>query len=143
MHGRYHVCPWLIECSGVSHCAISRFLAGLSSSGCIANKTGRLVHPTVQGNSLFNVMGQKTNREYGPIMLRIVFAHGLPKQEDSMLLYVHRGRTDNPWTCIYMSMGLSGTGSPGRPPPLSHSSCDLSLWSSVLLYVHRDHVKDC
>ena len=30
--------------------------------------------------------------------------------------------------------GLLGTGSPGRPPRLSHSS-----WASMLPYVHRDH----
>ena len=41
---------------------------------------------------------------------------------------------------------LLGTGSPGRPPRLSHSPW--SLWSaalnlnSLLLYIHRDH-KDC
>ena len=54
--------------------------------------------------------------------------------------------------------GLLGTGSPGRSPPpshsswalkfapqvqmatrLSHSSCALRYYSSMLLYVHRDH----
>ena len=39
-----------------------------------------------------------------------------------MLLYIQR------------PCGLLGTGSPGRPPRLSHSS-----WASILLYVHRDH----
>ena len=34
--------------------------------------------------------------------------------------------------------GLLRTGSPGRPPRLSHSSRTLVLHSSMLLYVHRD-----
>ena len=38
--------------------------------------------------------------------------------------------------------GLSGTGSPGRPPRLSHSSWTLRYYGSVLLYVPRDHT-DC
>ena len=45
----------------------------------------------------------------------------------SELLYVHRDCTD------------LGTGSPGQPPRLSHSSWALVKQSSKLLYVHRDH----
>ena len=47
----------------------------------------------------------------------------------SLLLYVHP----------QIPYGLLGTGSPGRPPRLSHGSWALDCSSSMLLYVHRDH----
>ena len=37
---------------------------------------------------------------------------------------------------------LLGIGGPGRPRRLSHSSWALTLFSSMLLYVHSDHIKD-
>ena len=35
--------------------------------------------------------------------------------------------------------GLLGTGSPGRPPRLSHSSWALSVSGSMWLYIHKNH----
>ena len=82
----------------------------------------------------------------------------------SLLLYVHRNHDYHRWGspdyhldfhtapelwwflvhCCFMSVetilsGLSGMGSPGLPPWLSHSPWALVILSSLLLYVRRDH----
>ena len=58
MYGSWHVWPWLAAFSDVvlSCSTLSRSTIFYGSS---SNKTGRLAHTIIEGNSLINIMGQE------------------------------------------------------------------------------------
>ena len=59
MHGCCHVLPWLNEFSGFMPSFFHAFSPDYFYES-ITNTTGRLADTSVQGNRLFEVMGQKT-----------------------------------------------------------------------------------
>ena len=68
VHGRCRASPWLIEFSGAAQ---SCFTLSRSASFKLTSETGGLAHSTVQGSSLFIVIGEKNSEHYNGAMSEI------------------------------------------------------------------------